>query len=200
MAGAIEGTGNGLNNIITGNDDDNVLDGGAGNDVIEGMFGADKMSGGAGNDKFFVDDKNDMVSELAGGGIDEVWSSIDYVFGPNVENLVVNTTAKGTGNALNNTIMGVEVDNVLDGGAGIDKLIGNLGSDTYLVDNSADVVVELANQGNDKVISTAATYTLGPNIESLTLGSGASNGTGNASNNLLVGNTGNNILDGGSWQ
>src|SRR5262249_30184517 len=41
LAGAVEGIGNGLNNIITGNNDNNKLDGGAGTDTLIGGGGDD---------------------------------------------------------------------------------------------------------------------------------------------------------------
>ena len=45
----------------------------------------------------------------------------------------------------------------------------------------------------------AISYTLGANVENLTLtGAGDINGTGNALDNMLTGNAGNNILDGGA--
>jgi len=47
---AINGTGNGLNNIITGNSAANSLSGGAGNDSLNGGEGIDTLIGGAGND------------------------------------------------------------------------------------------------------------------------------------------------------
>ncbi|WP_162148557.1 calcium-binding protein, partial [Methylophilus sp. OH31] len=49
---AINGTGNGLDNVIKGNAGNNVLDGGA---------GADRMEGGKGNDTYIVDDEDDEV-------------------------------------------------------------------------------------------------------------------------------------------
>jgi Ca2+-binding RTX toxin-like protein len=73
---------------------------------------------------------------------------------------------------------------------------GGIGNDTYTVDNVGDVVTENLNEGTDKV-NSAITYTLGSNLENLTLtGSGTINGTGNEFNNALTGNTGNNVLTG----
>ncbi|MFQ6405898.1 calcium-binding protein, partial [Methylophilus sp. 'Pure River'] len=60
---AINGTGNGLDNIITGNAANNILDGGA---------GADTLIGGKGNDTYIVDDEDDEVIEAANEGIDLV--------------------------------------------------------------------------------------------------------------------------------
>ena len=50
-SGAIDGTGNGLNNIIAGNAGQNTLSGLAGDDTIRGGLGADTLNGGAGHDK-----------------------------------------------------------------------------------------------------------------------------------------------------
>jgi len=63
-------------------------------------------------------------------------------------------------------------------------------------DDAADTISELADGGTDTVLSTVS-YTLGDNIENLTL-EGARNldGTGNALANLLTGNGGRNRLDG----
>ena len=65
-----------------------------------------------------------------------------------------------------------------------------------MVDNAGDVVTEALNEGTDTVQSSV-TYTLGANVENLTLtGSANLNGTGNALANVITGNSGNNILDG----
>jgi Ca2+-binding RTX toxin-like protein len=186
---AINGTGNGLANVIVGNSAANVINGGVGNDT---------MTGGAGNDTYVVDATGDMVVEAAAGGTDLVQASVTYTLAANVENLTLTGTAaiNGTGNDLANALTGNAANNVLDGGLGNDTMVGGAGNDTYMVDSSADVVTEAAAAGTDTVISSV-TLTLATNVENLTLtGTSAINGTGNASANTLRGNTANNTLSG----
>lgn len=49
---AINGTGNGLNNLLVGNDANNTLWGGAGNDTLDGGKGKDLLIGGDGDDTY----------------------------------------------------------------------------------------------------------------------------------------------------
>jgi Ca2+-binding RTX toxin-like protein len=212
---AINGTGNALANVMRGNNAANVLDGGsgndafagnggndtliggAGNDSLNGGAGADAMSGGIGDDTYTIDNALDTVSENVGEGTDTVVSSIDYTLGANVENLSLTGTAiSATGNGLNNAIRGTSAANVLDGGAGADKLYGYGGDDTYIVDTSSDRTAEIPGGGTDTVMSSA-TYTLFSYIENLTLtGSSAIGGTGNIEDNVLTGNDAANTLNG----
>jgi Ca2+-binding RTX toxin-like protein len=189
-AAHLSGTGNALANVITGNAGNNVLDGGA---------GADTLQGGAGDDLYKVETAADTVLEAADDGTDRIESSVSYTLGANVENLTLIGIAAltGTGNALNNDIVGNDNDNVLDGGAGSDTLTGGAGNDTYVVDASGDVIVEGAGGGLDTV-NASASYVLSANLENLTLaGTAAINGTGNALDNVIAGNSAANILDGG---
>jgi Ca2+-binding RTX toxin-like protein len=215
---AINGTGNNLDNLIVGNSANNVLNGDAGNDILDGGAGADNLIGGLGDDILVVDNVGDVVTEMADQGIDLVDSSISYTLGANVEKLILKGTAaiNGTGNNLDNLIVGNSAKNVLngdagndilDGGAGADNLIGGLGDDILVVDNVGDVVIEMADQGTDEVQSSVS-YGLGANLEKLFLkGTEAISGTGNNLDNLIVGNSanntlvsaaGNDILDGGA--
>jgi len=189
---AINGTGNAGDNVLTGNSAVNTLTGGAGNDTLNGGTGADKLLGGLGNDTYVVDNTGDVITENLNEGVDLVQSSVTYTLAANVENLTLTgtTAINGTGNAL---------DNVLDGSVNTkaNVLTGGAGNDTYVL-GTGDTIVEAAAAGTDTVMS-AATYTLGTNLENLVLtGTTAINGTGNTLNNLLVGNAANNTLSDGA--
>ena len=157
--------------------------------------------GGAGNDTYYVDDAQDVVIEADGGGFDEVFSSISFSLVVQfVEKLVLTGTAglSGTGNGLNNVLIGNAGANLLDGGAGADSMAGGRGNDTYFADNAGDRVVEYAGAGVDTVRS-AVSRGLEANVERLTLvnvGS-ARTGTGNSLANIITGNSFANVLTGG---
>lgn len=100
-------------------------------------------------------------------------------------------------------IIGNAGDNVLDGKAGNDTLLGGLGDDRYVVDSLGDVVTEQAGEGTDTVdvalATKGSTYGLGSHVENATVTSTAAvNLTGNDLANTLVGNAAANTLDGGA--
>ncbi|WP_176559242.1 hypothetical protein [Rubellimicrobium roseum] len=205
------GTGNALDNALTGGAGADTLTGGAGNDLLAGQDGADsldggtgddRMEGGSGDDTYIVAQAGDQVVEDAAGGTDTVRSAISVELAANVENLVLTGGASltGTGNALDNAITGNGGANTLDGGSGADVLAGLGGNDTYVVDNAADTVVEVAGAGVDTVRTLLAAFSLAgvANVDHLTfIGSGNFTGTGNALINTLTGGGGNDLLDGG---
>ena len=180
----------------TGNAAANHLTGTIGADTLDGAGGADTMTGGAGNDRYTVDDAGDTMVEAAGGGTDQITTSLNWLLGAEIENLVLTGAARlGTGNALANRITGTVGDDTLDGAAGADTLVGGTGNDTYLVDNAGDVITETGTGGSDTVLASA-NYTLGAGVEALILTGAAHVGTGNATANTLTGTTGADTLDG----
>ena len=206
-SGAINASGNELNNSLIGNAAGNSLSGGAGNDTLNGGAGADTLAGGVGNDVYVVDNVADIAVESAGEGTDTVQSSVDYSLSENIENLTLTGTTAITGigndlanvltgNAAANTLVGGAGNDTLNGGVDADTLIGGVGNDTYVVDNLADSVVELEGEGTDTV-RAGISYTLGATLENLTLtGTSETAATGNALANTLTGNAANNILFG----
>ncbi|EJN10300.1 Ca2+-binding protein, RTX toxin [Herbaspirillum sp. YR522] len=218
LGAATQGAGNELNNTIVGNNLGNSLFGGAGNDTItggtgddaiDGGVGADSMAGGTGNDTYVVDNASDVITEAASAGIDNVQSSISYTLAANVENLTLTGTTSGlvaTGNTADNvlransagsTLSGGAGNDTFFGGAGNDTLIGGAGNDTFYLDQAGDVVTENASEGTDLVISSL-NYTLGSNVENLTLVGGATQGAGNALDNVITANDLGNTLSGGA--
>ncbi len=161
--GAINGTGNSLDNVILGNSFANTLTGLDGADTLTGDGGNDILDGGDGNDSLDGGSQNDQLS--GGAGTD--------------------TLVGGIGN------------DTLDGGTGADAMTGGAGNDSYVVDDAGDTVTEAAAGGTDGV-SASIGYTLGSNVENLTLtGSADIDGTGNSLKNTLTGNSGANVLHGG---
>jgi len=208
----ISGSGNDLDNAIYGNWGSETLYGGegndylyggpAGNDTMDGGAGADRMAGGFGSDVYYVDNTGDSVEEVDwDNGVDTVAAGISYTLGNYVETLILQGSANlnGTGNALDNALLGNSGKNVLNGGAGGDAMNGGDGDDSYYVDNLADITREntdLASGGSDTVFASVS-HGIGHGIEKLVLTGGDNiDGFGNLGNNTLTGNAGANFLDG----
>lgn len=190
--------GEGLGDSLFGYNGDDTIIGGRGNDDLDGGAGRDILLGEEGNDIYYVDDARDVVWEYAGEGFDGVFSSVSYTLSENVETLTLtgSKALNGTGNALNNTLVGTNAANVLNGRAGADSMIGGLGNDTFVVDDAKDVVTEKAGEGTDSVHALIS-YALAANVENLVLKTASDlNGTGNALNNVISGNSGRNTLSG----
>lgn len=188
---AIDGTGNALNNTFTGNAAVNVF------------------KGGIGNDTYYVS-TSDSITENLNEGIDAVFSDVTFALGANIENLTLTGTAaiNATGSVLNNVLTGNTAANTLNGGVGNDTMMSGLGDDTYVVDTTADIVIENLNEGADTIQvaynSAAAVITLTTgigaftNIENITVsGTGLFNLTGDSGNNILTGNASTNSISSG---
>lgn len=205
--------------VLTGADGTDYLFGGAGKDRLEGGAGADVLTGGDGDD-VYVADSEDMIIELADGGIDRVMAMETTILGDAIEELELLAAAgaaAGFGNALDNLLIGNDDANDLFGGAGNDTLIGGggadwlygedgldqfsggAGDDTYSVDDGAELVFESEGGGHDTVTSDASYY-LYAHVEDLELTdlAGDGFGVGNELGNRIDGNAGSNLLIGGA--
>ncbi len=215
------------NDTLYGDSDDDKLYGGAGDDKLDGGSGSDLMVGGTGHDTYEVDSSSDIVVETipgtATGGIDTVRTTVSYTLTANVENLVLVdrplsspestiNNINGTGNTLDNTLIGNSGVNTLDGGTGADVMQGGSGNDVYVVDDPGDLVIETDNINNPKndgtgyilidwvdLVQSSISYTLTDFVENLQLtGSADLDGTGNTLDNVIYANTGDNVLNGGA--
>jgi Ca2+-binding RTX toxin-like protein len=191
----IDGTGNSGDNILTGNS------------------GHNSLTGGDGNDTYVVDNTSDVVVETSGHGTDLVQSSVDWTLSSDVENLTLIGTDRidGTGNSLDNILIGNTASNSLVGGGGNDTLdgggfnqhggggddlIGGTGNDTYIIGDSHADIHENSAEGTDTIFASV-THTMENNVEILTMtGSGDINATGNSTADIITGNGGNNYING----
>jgi Ca2+-binding RTX toxin-like protein len=220
-------TGNSLSNLLDGASGNDVLDGGSGDDTLVGGSGVDTLRGGAGNDTYDVDSMSDVVAESADGGADTVLASVSYTLGAHVERLVLAGGAlAGTGNALDNIIIGTagnntldgadgndtldgadgndtldggEGNDTLDGGTGADTLVGGSGNDVYEIDHAGDVIDDQGDGTDfDTVRTTLHVYSLGIGLEALVMldASAGNIATGNILNNVITTGSSDDFLDG----
>jgi Ca2+-binding RTX toxin-like protein len=210
------------NDSLIGGTGLDTLVGGSGNDIMTGDTGNDTYVVDVTGDT--ITETSTTATE-----IDTVQSSVTYSLGANLENLTLTGTGvtNGSGNTLSNTITGNTANNTLIGNTGNDTVIGGLGddlitggygsdfligeggndtmaggvaNDTYVVDTTGDSVEETSTITTEiDTVQAGITYTLGSNLEKLTLtGTSAINATGNTLNNTLTGNAANNTLVGGA--
>jgi len=144
------------NDVICGSDGNDSIIGFSGDDILVGGSGNDIMLGGRGNDIYYVDSVNDITVEplfcFWQSGTDMVISSVDRTLGFGIENLelVGNEDLDGTGNFLDNLIIGNAGDNLIRGLFGNDTLDGGLGNDTLDGGWGHDVLT--GGQGADQLI------------------------------------------------
>lgn len=204
---------------LTAENNSSALYSGAGNDTLTAATGAITLNGGWGDDLYVVRANNQVVVEYDHGGIDTVQSEVSFTLGAAVENLRLTGTARqGTGNDLDNLLVGNASDNTLvggrgndtlDGGAGVNRLEGGEGDDTYVVPIPFIAKIsEAADAGTDTLLSgIGASLQDFANVENLTLtteisatleGNRLHNQiTGNTRNDTLLGGPGNDTLNGG---
>ena len=190
---AIDGYGNGLDNLILGNGAGNHLYGETGNDHLIGAAGDDTLDGGPGNDILDGGDGTDTASyssanagvivnlsqtgpqDTGGAGVDTL-ISIENLTGSFGDDRLI-------GNDQANRLDGASGNDTLSGGLGADTLVGGDGSDTFLDTEAGlngDTIVDFTTA--DKIVISDAqlgsfTFSLSGNVLTytggqLTLGSG----------------------------
>jgi len=217
-ADSIDG-GAGNDTIVGGAGNDTLL-GGDGNDSFSYTFGdgVDVYNGGIGTDTLGIIGTTannalgvvfdgTSITSFTGGSISSIETlTVDLLAGTDTLSYA-GTTADVSVDLTAHTASGIAslfgVENVT-GGSGNDTLIGDaeanvlaggIGNDTYFV-GAGDTVTEGAGAGTDTV-NSSATFTLGANVENLTLtGTADINGTGNGLANVMIGNSGANVLNG----
>jgi VCBS repeat-containing protein/parallel beta-helix repeat protein len=151
----------------TGNTQANLLTGNAGNNILNGGTGSDVMTGGLGDDTYYVDHTGDVVVEKPGEGIDRVNSYISYTIRDDLEHLTLlePVTAGagaivGTGNAVNNAIVGNSLANKLNGAGGDDTMYGGAGNDTLDGGTGNDTAVFSGNRDSYSISGILANRTV----------------------------------------
>ena len=208
----IDGTGE--NDVITarlegatvnGLDGDDTLLGQGGNDVLDGGAGDDEMSGRGGNDTYHVDAIGDDVNESAGGGTDHVIASVDHALSANVENLTLTGTAvMGVGNGLGKPDHRQRPEQRARRPAGqrYPRWRRRRGCHAgrrrqrHLHRRQPRRHGGGERRAGIDHVQSAVNFTLGPNVENLTLTGAAANGTGNDLANFVTGNAVANTLSG----
>ncbi len=181
-----------------------VIDAIAGNDIVTSIAAylkqQDTINGGDGIDTFVLQDGTGNLTVRVADSANQL---PDLAAGTTISNFEVFDLSGFTGNVtmlgsatLNDHLIAGSGNDTLNGAAGDDTLVGNQGNDLYVMDSAGDRILEGLNAGTDTV-ETSINYTLGENLENLTLTGSASNGTGNSLNNVITGNARGNRLRGG---
>jgi Ca2+-binding RTX toxin-like protein len=201
---AIDGTGNGADNVLTGNANVNILSGLDGNDSLSGGAGDDTLDGGEGTDYavysanradvlVIYDDVSDTFTAISSsGGTDTVRNVEMFRF---ADREVSATVLKGiylddannswTGSSDADVVRGFGGNDTLSGGKGNDLFYGGAGNDSLL-----------GGEGNDYLDGGAGNDTL-------LFGTGDDSVLGGDGNDWIddVANkegTGNNLIDAGA--
>lgn len=117
-----------------------------GNDVFicrGSGYVSDEVRGGVGDDKYVVNSASYHLVEKSGEGTDTVVAMTDYTLLDNFEYLTLGGKGAidGTGNGVNNHLVGNRGDNVLSGLGGLDELSGGAGNDILWGGDAADTFI-----------------------------------------------------------
>lgn len=176
---AINGTGNGLANLIVGNAGNNSLSGAGGADTLEGGLGNDTIDGGSGTDtiRFTAGtavsvNLSKAAAQNTGVGLDTIRNVENIVTGAGhdriVGSAVANILTAGSGNdalsgvAGNDRLLGQAGNDRLQGGTGNDILTGGIGADRFLFSKGGgtDRITDFAD-GTDRIVISSGAEAFG---------------------------------------
>lgn len=215
---------NGADTLIGGSGDDRLV-GGAGDDVLDGGGSGDRLEGDTGTDTLTYesrvnpisvfmdglsndgevgegDDVTDTVDMVIGGAGNDRISSANiggprYFYGLGGNDTLVgsNDGDRLNGGAGNDDLRGFDGDDFLIGSFGRDVLNGGDGVDTQSYYNAGSAVVA---ENNARSLSGTAREqdNIKTDVENITGGNFADSLTGNAGNNVLTGGSGNDTITG----
>jgi trimeric autotransporter adhesin len=172
---------------------------GAADTLLSGT-GLETLVGGNGNDVFVVNNTGDVVTDTSGTAINSVQSTVNYTLPNNVSALTLLGTMNlaGTGSSQSSTVTANTGNDTLSAGAGLTTLVGQSGNETFVVNNTGDVVTDTSSTSSNVLLSSV-NYTLPTNVNSLTLtGTASLLATGNAAADVINANSGVDTLVAGS--
>lgn len=197
-------SGSSYSDILYGNSGANSLWGNNGDDTLEGMAGADYIDGGSGTDTVSYANAGLAAagSETTAQGVGVV-ASLTTTFSAGAAVTATGDAAGDTyvsienmlGSIYDDTLIGNNSANILNGGNGNDTLEGLAGADTFIGGNGNDTV-SYAHSTSGVLADLTSTYT-NTNDAVGDVYSSIENITGSSFNDTLYGNIGDNILDGG---
>ena len=180
----INGTGNATTRL-TGNSGINVLTAAPATTRSTAAPAPTRMTGGAGNDTYIVDNAGDVVIGARRRAAPTRCSQLGHLHArrqrrePDADRHAPTSTAPAT-RCANIAHRQQRQQHRSTAAPAPTRMTGGAGNDTYVVDNAGDVVTETPARAPTRC-SASVTYTLGANVENLTLtGTGNINGTGNA--------------------
>lgn len=155
-------TGTSGNDTLTGSSSDDRIDGLGGNDTLLGNAGNDVLIGGAGGDILNGGDGND-TADYSGSQSKVIiflsntwWRPYGVGFGGDANGDKLIDIENVIGSNFNDVLIGDSQDNVFEGQAGNDYLIGGRGEDTFIFKegDGRDTVLDFntSNSDMDKII------------------------------------------------
>ena len=131
-------------NYLAGGRKNDTIKGTSASEILNGRDGTDWVYGGRGDDVYIIGSDSDRVIEYDGEGVDTVLSwSKNFVLPDHVENLQIErfSGGNGTGNGLDNVILGSRGANIIKGLGGNDIIIGAGGNDDIYGGSGFDTFV-----------------------------------------------------------